>query len=341
MPELKVLKEEQGEAYDNFLCKLECGWFYYSFKYKIFLEKLLNARSEYWIAEENNEIVGVLPLMFLDGKFGRVFNSLPFYGSNGGILTEREDVYEMLLEKYRSVISNDGTAASNYISNPLLKPTDANIPFDIIDERIAQLTPINYTENVEESLMNSFHYKVRNTIRKANKEITSIKIVNDSFEFLEQTHIENMAAIGGKAKSSDFFKLIPNVFEADKDYRIYVAFNDKNEMMAAMLLFYFNNTVEYFTPVIKQEFRNSQPLTALIFKAMMDAASRGFKWWNWGATWKSQDGVYLFKSRWNTKDILYKYYIFIKNKAIFKSTKEELLREYSNFYVIPFSSLQS
>lgn len=339
MLDIKILKEEQQNAYDNFISNLEFGIFFYSYKYKVFLEKLLIAKSEYWIVEENKKILGVLPLMFLNGKYGEVVNSLPFYGSNGGILTERADVYQLLLDKYKEVLSRKEVASSNYVSNQLLKPNDENIPYHIIDERIAQLTPINYREKIEESLMDSFHYKVRNTIRKSSKETTSIKIINDCFNFLEETHNENMLAIGGKAKSSAFFELIPEIFEANKDYKIYVAINEKNEMMSALLLFYYNDTVEYFTPVIKQEYRNCQPLTALIYKAMIDSASLGFKWWNWGATWKSQEGVYLFKSRWNTKDIIYKYYIYLNNNDIYNSKPEELLKEYPDFFVIPFNKL--
>ena len=51
-----------------------------------------------------------------------------------------------------------------------------------------------------------------------------------------------MADIGGLAKNDRFFDTIPDYFEADKDYRIYIA-QKEGTPVAALLLFYFNHTV--------------------------------------------------------------------------------------------------
>ena len=72
---------------------------------------------------------------------------------------------------------------------------------------------------------------------------------------------------------------------------------------------------------------------------MVDNANKKFKWWNWGGTWLSQDGVYRFKSRFGAIDKEYKYYIKVNNQDIYNSTKEYLLSEYGNFYTVPFERL--
>ena len=57
-------------------------------------------------------------------------------------------------------------------------------------------------------------------------------------------------------------------------------------------------------------YRSEQPLSVLIFRAMQDAIKeKGSKHWNWGGTWKSQHGVYRFKSRWGAHDNKYRYHI--------------------------------
>ena len=197
---------------------------------------------------------------------------------------------------------------------------------------------MDYSENIEENLMESFHYKTRNMIRKAQKSDIDIIIDNSAFEFLELTHKENMEAIGGKAKSSYFFEIIKKYFKENIDYNIYVAKKD-GVYISAMLVFYYNKVVEYFTPVVKVEYRSFQPLSLLIFQAMIDNANKKFKWWNWGGTWLSQDGVYRFKNRFGAVDKEYKYFIKVNNQDIYDSTKEELLKEYENFYTIPFERL--
>jgi hypothetical protein len=72
---------------------------------------------------------------------------------------------------------------------------------------------------------------------------------------------------------------------------------------------------------------------------MVDAAKRGFEWWNWGGTWRSQKGVYGFKKRWGTGEFPYYYYTRVYDQKLLQCSKEEIIREYPYFYVVPFDVL--
>lgn len=336
--EIKILNEKLYSEYEIFIKKFEGGLFFYSIKYMIFLEELLECESSYQIVVKNDVILAIYPMMFKKGKLGTVYNSLPFYGSHGGILSISDDATKILMDKINQISIISDTASNMYVSNLFENNSDKDFVYDIEDTRIGQITPIKFSGNVEENLMESFHYKTRNMIRKAQKSDIEVLIDNNAFEFLETTHKENMEAIGGNPKSSKFFDLIKKHFEAREDYDIYVARKD-GIYISAMLVFYYSNVVEYFTPVVKVEYRSFQPLSLLIFQAMVDNAKKKFKWWNWGGTWLTQDGVYRFKSRFGAIDKSYKYFIKINNSNIFNSTKEKLLSEYENFYTIPFERL--
>ncbi len=190
-----------------------------------------------------------------------------------------------------------------------------------------------------EDIMLKYDSKTRNIIRKAIKSDVKVTIENNQFEFLRHTHFENMASIGGLAKEVSFFENVEESFEAGVDYDIYVA-RIGEIPIAAMLIFYFGKVVEYYTPVIVKEYRSYQPLSLLISTAMFNASKLGYEWWNWGGTWSSQGGVYDFKSKWGTEDKNYAYYISIFNKELYNCSKEELLNEYSGFYVLPFDKLK-
>ena len=110
-------------------------------------------------------------------------------------------------------------------------------------------------------------------------------------------------------------------------------------MIAAILVFFFNRTVEYYTPVVRKEYRDTQAISAVIFRAMCDASVQGYAWWNWGGTWLSQEGVYRFKSRWGTKDMPYRYFTSVHNPEILKVSPAELLAWYPSFFTVPFSVL--
>ncbi len=335
---IEILNEKLYLEYEDFIKKFEGGLFFYSIKYKNFLEELLECESSYYIVVDNNEILAVYPMMLKKGKLGIVYNSLPFYGSHGGILSTSDNATNMLIKKINEISILNDTASNMYVSNLFENNFNKDFIYDIEDKRIGQITFIGFSENIEGNLMESFHYKTRNMIRKAQKSDIEVYIDNNAFDFLEITHKENMESIGGKPKSSKFFELIKKHFEASLDYDIYIAKKD-GIYISAMLVFYYNNVVEYFTPVVKVEYRSFQPLSLLIFQAMVDNSNKKFKWWNWGGTWLSQDGVYRFKSRFGAIDKEYKYFIKVNNQDIYNSTKEELLSEYENFYTIPFDRL--
>ena len=334
---VRGLQERDYEKYEEFLLQFEETLLYYSIKYKLFLEELLSVESNYLlVVDESDNIQAILPLMKKKGKFGVVVNSLPYYGSNGGIVSSNDQAYALLLDYYYALTKD--IAGSTYIANPLDKDKK-ELEYDVLDRRIGQWTPIEYIENIEESIMLSYHSKTRNLVRKAMKLNIEVKVDNTKIDFLYETHYENITSIGGKAKSRAFFELLDKHFKQGKEYNLYVALLD-GKIIGAVLLFYYNKTVEYFTPAVISEYRSYQPTSLIIYKAMVEASKNGYRWWNWGGTWLTQDGVYHFKKRFGAIDKEYRYYTKINNKEIYQSTPTELLKEYDNFYVIPFEQLK-
>jgi lipid II:glycine glycyltransferase (peptidoglycan interpeptide bridge formation enzyme) len=147
-----------------------------------------------------------------------------------------------------------------------------------------------------------------------------------------------MESIGGMAKEIEIIDYIKQIYKENEDYKVYIA-KYKNKIVAGLLVFYFKKTVEYYMPVINNEFRNLQALSLLIFEAMTEASVFGFKNWNWGGTWESQKGVYSFKKKWGTNDNNYYYLTKLNNEEIYTLDEDTLLSEYSNFYVVPFKNL--
>lgn len=335
------LTENWYEEYNNFVHNHPGSMFFHTIKYKNLLQLVLGVQDNYLLAINDKEhIEAVLPLMSKHGSLGKIVNSLPFYGSNGAVLASNDIAWRFLKNCYDAKIAGSSeVAATTLITNPLLTTDNyENIKHNINDYRIGQFTKIGFHESHEEHLMNLFHYKTRNMVRKAQKQNLEVVVDNTQIDFLFETHKKNMSAIGGKAKTKKFFEIFPEIYLANKDYKIYVAKED-GVSIAALLLFYHNQTVEYYTPVIVEEYREKQPLSLLIFQAMKEASENGYSLWNWGGTWATQDGVYRFKKRWGTDDINYYYYTQINNEEIFNSSKETLLEQYADMFVIPFNHL--
>jgi Uncharacterized protein involved in methicillin resistance len=107
--------------------------------------------------------------------------------------------------------------------------------------------------------------------------------------------------------------------------------------VAALLLLYFNGTVEYITPVVKDAYRSRQPLSFLIYNAMLEAASDGYKIWNWGGTWSLQKSLHHFKEGWGAVELPYTYLISIRKDCVTrgKNNFEELRAAFPFYYIVP------
>jgi hypothetical protein len=347
---MKIVKLDDTliTAYDNFVRQIEHAGFFYSNIYRMMLKDFINAEDNYFVLiNDSNEISAVLPsFLKKNSASGYVLNSLPFYGSNGGILslTSNEEDKLQLLKTFINFAEENNCISSTIICSPFEEDNrfyEMNTGYNYKDERIGQLTylPVS-SDSIENDLMGLFHQKTRNMVRKAGKInfYVSDSYSDEIFDFLYNTHKENIESLGGIAKGSMFFDSFRNRLQYGTDYKIFSC-KLNNNPVSALLLFYFNRSIEYFTPVIKKEFRNLQPLTLLIYRAMIDACSNGYKYWNWGGTWISQNGVYLFKSRWGTIDKKYYYYIKLINENALNFSREQLLKQYPYFYVLPFNAL--
>lgn len=350
---LNLTDRKEMERLEKFLLSNPVSLFYHSPVYLTLLaEYLENTRTELWIHENSQRnIDGYFPLVFkLNKKTGNVCNSLPYYGSNGGIITanvltqqQKENVWKTLLDSAVDSAKKMNCVTTTFITNPLDPDFNAwlskHFKHQLTDQRIGQLTPLSNEGNIEENLMKVFEDPRPRNIRKAIKEEVRITWSNsaEDFDFLFATHKTNIDAIGGISKEPLFFTKVQQC--VPENYRkVYIA--EKNgAKIGALLLFYFNNTVEYFTPAVVEEYRNLQASSLLIFRAMCDAAAEGYKWWNWGGTWLSQGGVFDFKKKWGTENRNYYYYTQINDETILKMEKTDLLKEYPFFFVVPFDKL--
>ncbi len=329
------------EKYENFVAGLPQNMIYYAWSYRAFLGELLDARATYLGAvDDAGGLRGVLPLLGKDGPMGTVYNSLPFFGSYGGVLADAPEAATALWNAYDELISHEGVAAATVVINPLV-PQVMPVPWDYEDSRIGQFTELDFgSEDPETELMHRIDPTARRNVRSAERAGFQLGIENNNDALLQlaDIHRENILAIGGRIKPDSFFSLLPKHFTAGKDFNLYTARKD-GEMVAALLLFYGGRVVEYFMPGTRLKYRSEQPSALLLKQAMLDAASAGYAYWNWGGTWASQQGVLRFKRKWGAKDSIYRYCTRLINTEMLTCTSKQLLNDYGFFYTIPFSQL--
>ena len=342
-----MLSPTSESQYREFLLADPSSLIYASLEFRDFLTRAVGGAPTILLAlDTHDQIVGALGYFRLEAPdFGTVINSLPWYGSHGGCIVRgvyaREARCE-LLTRYREAASAPDVLSATIVLTPdeervkddylhMLQP-------DALDHRIGQLTQL---PAAEDDLQWRILQKTRNLVRKALRQpfVHTIEDNEATWQFLYQTHAETMAGVGGKPKPWKHFEAMRNTIPASAR-RLYLAYLD-GKPVAALLLFYFNRTVEYITPVIKHEHRSAQPLSFLIWHAMQDAISEGFQWWNWGGTWTSQKSLHHFKAGWGAENRPYTYLISSsqKGRSLLTANKHRLSELFPYYYTYPYDSL--
>ncbi|MFH0919514.1 MAG: GNAT family N-acetyltransferase [Fibrobacterota bacterium] len=352
--EVRGLTDNDGALLDAWLLHAPDTLLYASDKYRRFLKIMTNAEDRYLGAFLDGTLAGLLPL-FIRRVPGcpAVVNSLPFYGSNGGFLldralpeTQRIAARTALLSAYRDLLKGMEYLSATLVDSPFADALERETgPADFTDMRFGQITvlPETVTDSLfDNPLLDLFHVKTRNALRKPYKEGVTCGVENtpEAFDALVRLHVAGMESIGGKPKTPEFFRAVRQLF-SPSEMPLYIA-RHQGRILAALLLFRFNRTVEYFTPASDGEARSLQPMSMLIFESMKQAVRDGYRYYNFGGTWKNQESLYRFKQRWGARDFNYTYHVTLGRPAVEVRAmgKAALLERYPYFFTIPFDQLE-
>jgi len=331
-----LLTRDDEEEYTIFLSRHPARMLYYTIQYRDLLIAHLRCEAQYFVARDGHgRICGLLPTMLRRGRYGSVVNSLPFFGSHGGVLADSPEAERVLWDTWNEATAD--AVAATVILNPFgdQAPPAASTH---LDYRIGSMTPLPDQATVDD-ILSRIDPSAKRNYRKASRLGVQIQEDNTQVETLHAIHAENMAAIGGRAKELSFFREVSRHFVPGRDFKIYLASHD-GDTVAVLLVFFCGVCAEYFTPGTRLAARDLQPSAPLLVRAMQDAAHAGLRLWNWGGSWVDQQSVTRFKGKWGGQALDYRYYTRVNAPEILEVPVEELLREYPYFYVYPFANTE-
>ncbi|MGE0385664.1 MAG: GNAT family N-acetyltransferase [Gammaproteobacteria bacterium] len=336
-------------AFEAFAASQPHGTLYAAPAFHRFIGAAAGGEQHYLLARRGGALAGALAYFVGRCDAGTLVNSLPWYGSHGGcILPADDEVRRVLLQAYAGQLQRLRPVSATLVLTPE-EMDRAELYRDVLqpdaqDERIGQVSALPSTDaDVDAALFAAMNGKTRNLVRKSLRQgfVECVSDDDDAWRFLHAVHARNMQGLGGAAKPWEHFTALRAALPA-RMRRLSLACLD-GRPVAALLLLAFNRTVEYVTPVALAEERSRQPLSFLIWHGMRWAAAGGYRWWNWGGTWKTQDSLHHFKAGWGALDRPYRYLVNAGpgGVAAIVAQRQALRAGLPYYYLYPFDRLPS
>jgi serine/alanine adding enzyme len=289
---LNVCLADDLGAWDTYVRRHPASSGYHQSGWKAVIEESFNHRTRYLQAMVGDHIVGILPLVIMKSVlFGRFAVSLP-YVNYGGILADRKDAEEALLNAAQSVVKEQ---TATHLELRHCEPHG----FGLIPKQ-HKVTMILDLQPEAESQWRAFDPKLRNQVRKAEKSGLWIQI--GGLELLETFYpvfARNMRDLGTPVYGKEFFQAILENFPSSS--KIFVS-RLQEQAVAAGLITTFKDTVEMPWAASLREYRALCGNMLLYWEAIKFSIKHGFRQFDFGRSTPGE-GTFKFKEQWGARPV--------------------------------------
>ena len=296
---ISIASEQDRNAWDVFVINCPNSTIYHLIRWKDIIEKSYGHSTYYLIAEENNAIVGILPLVFISNYLmGNSLTSLPFV-NYGGFCTNNLIAQKILLEE--AIVLAKKLRVKYIEFRQMRELSEFSLPAK--KEKVTLLLEFPSTEDI---LWKQLDPNVRNHIRKATRSDLTFKLggkelLHDFYSVFSQ----NMHDLGSPVHSRTFFEQIFYAFpELTKIAGIFFG----PHMIGSAILFTFKEYIEVPWASSLRKYRQYCPNNLLYWELLKFGCEQKFRYFDFGRS-TVNSGTYKFKTQWGAKPTqLYWYY---------------------------------
>ncbi|MFH1615850.1 MAG: FemAB family XrtA/PEP-CTERM system-associated protein [Planctomycetota bacterium] len=282
--------------YDSFISGFDDGRICHLPAWSQAVTKDTGLKSFYLAAIDDESLLGVFPLVYVNSKlFGRFLVSQAF-SDYGGMLAVNEKVRESLFYKALETAKETRCKMIEFRNITAL-------PYDLHlwEDKITMVLPLDPDP---EKIWKSFNPKVRNQVRKAQK--SNITASNGRLELLDdfyKIYTKRMHELGTPAYPK---KILKNLLAAFPERgRIFVV-KLKGLTLGAGLTFYFNGFVEMPLASTNTDYNSICPNNLLYWSVIEYYCLKGAGYFDFGRC-TVEGPTYRFKKQWGADPVQLNY----------------------------------
>lgn len=280
-------------AWDAYVDSKPAASNYHRYGWRDVIENSFGHQCHYLAAKnKDGEVVGVLPLVFMQSMlFGRFLVSMPFF-NYGGLLCGNQEIGEGLLSE-AGVLRNE--LGAEHVELRHSGPWPGDLPAK--QHKVCMMLDM---AGDAETQWSGFNAKLRNQIRKAEK--SGLTVAVGGTELLADFYsvfVRNMRDLGTPVYAKKFFAEVLSSFSEDS--RIITVFMEAKPV-AAGLIVRFRETVEIPWASSIRDYNTLCPNNLLYWTALQHTLKIGCKRFDFGRSTPGE-GTYRFKEQWGAKPL--------------------------------------
>ena len=248
----------------------------------------------YLMARRGDEVVGILPLVWVKSAFlGHALSSMP-YQDYGGIVADDPSVGRLLLDH---ALDLRKTCRAPLLELRHREPPAHDGKASLRTDKAVMLLDLPQGSDF---LWKNLSGKVRNQVRKAQKSgLTTHLGGSELLDDFYKVFVVNMRDLGSPVHHVSFFSAIFSEF--GENARLLVV-RDNNKTVGGLIgLFYKDTIVVPWASSLRESFSKC-PNNLLYWDAIQIACDRGCKIFDFGRS-SIDSGTYNFKLQWGAKPV--------------------------------------
>lgn len=288
----RLATDYDESAWDAYVLSHPEGLAYHQFAWKRAIEEAYGFEGLYLLAEQDNRICGVFPMVdFKVNLLGRSLISLP-YCDAGGPLADFPDTVSALLNEA-------GKMRDSLMAKALevrFGYARGSITGNQIPEKVRMT--LDLPEN-SEALLKSFKSKLRSQVRKSLRNGLTAKL--GGLELVEEFYAvfsKNMRELGSPVHS---LKWICSVVSAyGRRAKVGLVYSPDENPIAGGIILLHRETVSIPWASSLRDFNRLNPNMLLYWTFLAFAADNNFSKFDFGRS-TPEEGTYRFKEQWGAK----------------------------------------
>jgi FemAB-related protein (PEP-CTERM system-associated) len=284
--------EVQAKAWEQFVTHHATSSNYHRWGWKQVIENSFHWPTFYLMAEEGEEVRGILPLVWQKSRmFGNFVTSLPFLNC-GGVVAEDQSTKDALVSE---AVALTKRVRADYLE--LRHRSDPELSLPAKTHKVAMVLPVGPKE---EAMWATLPHKVRTDIRKSVKagleaEFGGRELLPTFYEIFAQNMRDLGTPVYGRGLFSEIFSAFPN------DSYICIV-RHKDRAIATSFLSGYRDTVEALWSSSLYEFAPMKPNMFLYWRILCFAGERGYRVFDFGRS-SVGSGTHRFKKQWGSQEI--------------------------------------